>query len=108
MKECPAIIAALPREVKHLVRGWQEHHLPGKIVAYTNDLPVVACAGMGAARATLAVQAAMSFKTVTTLFSVGLSGACDTTIKVGDIVRAGKVVDTSSGERFKDAKLKDV
>ena len=54
MRECPAIIAALPREVKHLVRGWQEHRLPGKIVAYSNDLAVVACAGMGAARATLA------------------------------------------------------
>ena len=47
MRECPAIIAALPREVKHLVRGWQEHRLPGKIVAYSNDLAVVACAGMG-------------------------------------------------------------
>ncbi len=108
MKECPAIIAALPREVKHLVRGWQEHHLPGKIVAYTNDLAVVACAGMGAARATLAVQAAMSFKPVTTLFSVGLAGACDPTLKVGDIVRAGTVVDTRSGERFSDPKFKDV
>ncbi len=62
MRECPAIIAALPREVKHLVRGWQEHRLPGKIVAYSNDLAVVACAGMGAARATLAVQAAMSLQ----------------------------------------------
>src|SRR5260370_8256857 len=108
MKEGPAIIAALPREVKDLVRGWQEHHLPGKIVAYTNDLAVVACAGMGAARATLAVQAAMSFNPVTTLFSVGLAGACDPTLKVGDIVRAGTVVDTRSGERFSDPKFKDV
>ncbi len=108
MKEYPAIIAALPREVRHLVRGWQQHHLPGKIVAYTNDLAVVACAGMGPARATLAVQAAMSFKPVTTLFSVGLAGACDPTLKVGDIVRAGTVVDTRSGERFSDPKFKDV
>jgi len=108
MKECPAIIAALPREVKHLVRGWQQHHLQGKIVAYTNDLAVVACAGMGPARAILAVQAAMSLKPVTTLLSVGLAGACDPTLKVGDIVRAGTVVDTRSGERFSDPKFKDV
>ncbi len=91
MKECPAIIAALPREVKHLVRGWQEHRLPGKIIAYTNDLAVVACAGMGAARAALAVQAALSLKPVTALLSVGLAGACDPSLRVGDIVRAGVV-----------------
>ncbi len=27
MKECPAIIASLPREVRHLVRGWQAHRI---------------------------------------------------------------------------------
>lgn len=100
MKECPAIIAALPREVKHLVRGWQEHRLPGKIIAYTNDLAVVACAGMGATRAALAVQAAFSLKPVTALLSVGLAGACDPSLRVGDIVRAGVVVDAHTGERF--------
>jgi adenosylhomocysteine nucleosidase len=108
MRECPAIIAALPREVKHLVRGWQEHRLPGKIVAYSNDLAVVACAGMGAARATLAVQAAMSIKPVTALLSVGLAGACDPALRVGEIVRAGVVVDTQSGERFSDSQFRQV
>jgi adenosylhomocysteine nucleosidase len=108
MRDCPAIIAALPREVKHLVRGWQRHQLPGKIVAYTNDLTVVACAGMGPTRATLAVQAAMSLKPVTTLFSVGLAGACNPALRVGDIVRAGTVIDARSGERFSDSKFTDV
>jgi adenosylhomocysteine nucleosidase len=108
MRKCPAIIAALPREVKHLVRGWQEHRLPGKIVAYSNDLAVVACAGMGAARATLAVQAAMSIKPVTALLSVGLAGACDPALRVGEIVRAGVVVDTQSGERFSDSQFRQV
>ncbi len=100
MTECPAIIAALPREVKHLVRGWQEHRLPGKIIAYTNNVGVVACAGMGAARAALAVRAALSLKPVTTLLSVGLAGACDPSLRVGDIVRAGVVIDADTGERF--------
>lgn len=100
MTECTAIIAALPREVKPLVRGWQEHRLPGKIIAYTNDVAVVACAGMGAARAVLAVQAAFSLKPVTALLSVGLAGACDPSLQVGDIVRAGVVVDAGTGERF--------
>src|SRR6202020_1215250 len=106
MRECPAIIAALPREVKQLVRGWQEHRLPGKIVVYSNDLAVVACAGLGAARATLAVQAAVSLPpAVTTLISVGLAGACDPSLRVGEIVRAGVVVDTQSGERFSDSRF---
>ena len=108
MKECPAIIAALPREVKHLVKGWQEHKLPDKTVVYTNDFAVVACAGMGAARATLAVQAAMAMKPVTALFSVGLAGACDPLLRVGDIVYAGPVVDTKSGERYNNPKFKQV
>lgn len=108
MKECPAIIAALPREVKHLVRGWQEHKLPNKIIAYTNDFAVVACAGIGPARATLAVQAAITLRPVTALLSAGLAGACDPSLQVGDIVRAGVVVDAQSGERYSNSKFKQV
>jgi adenosylhomocysteine nucleosidase len=108
MKECPAIIAALPREVKQLVRGWREHRLPGKIIVYTNDFAVVACAGMGPARATLAVQAAMSMKPITALLSVGFAGACDPSLHVGDIVRAGVVVDTQTGERFDNSEYRQI
>jgi adenosylhomocysteine nucleosidase len=108
MKECPAIIAALPREVKHLVRGWQEHKLPNKTIVYTNNFAVVACAGMGPARATLAAQAAMAIKPVTALLSVGLAGACDPSLQVADIVRAGIVVDTQSGERYSNSQFKQV
>jgi adenosylhomocysteine nucleosidase len=108
MKECPAIIAALPREVKHLVRGWQVHRLPNKTLLYTNDFAVVACAGMGPACATLAVQAAIVMKPVTTLLSVGLAGACDPSLKIGDIVRAGVVIDTQSGERYSNSQFEQV
>ncbi len=108
MSECPAIIAALPREVKPLIQGWQRHSLPGKVYAYSNDFAVVVCAGMGAVRATLAVQAAMSLRPVTALISVGLAGACDPSLQVGDIVRAGVVVDAQSGERFTDPQFKQV
>jgi len=108
MKECPAMIAALPREVKPLVRGWNAQRLPGKIVVYSNDFAVVACAGMGAERATLAVEAALSVRPATVLISVGLAGACDPALRVGDIVRAGLVVDSRTGERFGDAQLPQV
>jgi adenosylhomocysteine nucleosidase len=108
MKECPAIIAALPREIKQLVRGWQEHKLPGKVVVYTNDFAVAACAGMGPSRVTLAVQAAMSIRPATALFSIGLAGACDPSLHVGEIVRPGVVVDTQSGERFRSSQFEQV
>jgi adenosylhomocysteine nucleosidase len=108
MNQCPAIIAALPREVKHLVRGWQEHKLPGKVVVYTNDFAAVACAGMGPERATLAVQAAMSIRPVTELLSVGFAGACDPSLRVGDIVKAGLVVDAQTGERYGNSHFQQV
>ena len=103
MSECPAVIAALPREVKALVRGWEEHRLPREVTAYTNGFAVVVCAGMGAERAALAVQAALRLRPVTALISVGLAGACDAGLKVGEVVRAGVVIETRSGERFDGA-----
>jgi adenosylhomocysteine nucleosidase len=108
MKECPAIIAALPREIKNLVRGWQVHRLPDKTMVYTNDFAVVACAGMGSARATLAVQAARAMRPVTALLSVGVAGACDPSLQVGEIVRAGVVIDAQSGERYNNSQFKQV
>jgi adenosylhomocysteine nucleosidase len=108
MKPCVAIIAALPREICDLVRGWEKRELPGKIFIYTNGFAVAACAGMGAARVSLAVEAALSAKPVTALLSVGLAGACDPALKVGDIVRAGVVVDSRTGEQFADSQFKQV
>jgi adenosylhomocysteine nucleosidase len=100
MKQCPAIIAALPREVSALVMGWPSDQPARNVWVWTRADAVVACAGMGAARAALAVQAAMAAGPVTTLVSIGLAGACDPAFCVGEIVRAGLVIDTGTGERF--------
>ncbi len=108
MSGCVGVIAALPREVKLLVRGWKEERLPGRIRVYTNGDAVVACAGMGAARATLAVRAAMAARPVTVLVSAGLAGACDPALRIGEIVRAGVVIDATSGERYRDAQHSQV
>ncbi len=102
------IIAALPREVSALVEGWEVRQLRGRVAVFTNGEAVVACAGMGAARVALAVQAAMDTLPVTELISVGLAGACEPALGVGAIVRAGVVVDTRSGERFEDARYEQV
>jgi adenosylhomocysteine nucleosidase len=100
MSERPAIIAALPREVSALVKGWECRNLPGRVVLFTNGNAVVACAGMGGARAARAVEAAMAAMPVTALISAGLAGACDPALRVAEIVRAGMVIDSLTGERF--------
>jgi adenosylhomocysteine nucleosidase len=63
---------------------------------------------MGAARAALAVEAAMAAGPVTVLVSVGLAGACDPALQVGDVVRAGVVVDSRTGERFANPRFESV
>ena len=73
MKPPVALIAALPREVRELVRGWKSERV-GNLVVYSNGRDVVACAGMGGEQAARAVQAARAFQ-VTELISVGLVGA---------------------------------
>ena len=108
MKPCPAIIAALPREVSALVKGWKIRQLQDHITVYTNGEAVAACAGMGADRAAVAVEAAMAEMPVTTLISVGLAGACDPTLRVGDIVCAGVVIDSLTGEKFDNSQFKRV
>lgn len=102
------VIAALPREVSALVNGWKRRRCPTGVVVYTNGNAVVACAGMGAARAELAVNAAMSAMPITHLLSVGLAGACDPQLHAGDIVRAGRVIDGQTGETFEDDRYNQV
>jgi adenosylhomocysteine nucleosidase len=97
------IVAALPREVSALVKGWKRRQFSGNVVVHTDGHAVVACAGMGAARAALAVHAAMAAMPITSLISVGLAGACDPALRVGEIVRAGVVIDGGTEERFEDS-----
>lgn len=103
MRQSVAIIAALPREVKTLVRGWEQNSPAKNVFVWTKGNAVVACAGMGRERAMLAVQAAMAVQPVSVLISAGVAGACDAALKVGDVVRAGMVVDVRTGERFRAA-----
>jgi adenosylhomocysteine nucleosidase len=101
-KSRPVFIAAMQREIAGLVHGWRgDETLPGrKIHLYWNDDAVVACAGMGADRARLAVEAALALGPASELISVGWAGACIHRLRVGDVVWPDIVVDTRTGERF--------
>ena len=98
-----AIITALPREVAPLVKGWQRRLIAPNVLVWTRGDTVVACAGMGAARVTLACEAAMKAAPIATLISAGLAGACERSLRVGDVVRASIVIDAKTGERFESA-----
>ena len=97
-----AIVAALPREIAALVRGIEpdERLRRQRIFVYRLPSAVVACAGMGAERAVLAVRAALDAGADGLLVSTGLAGACDPALKAGEVVTAGQVIDVRSGERF--------
>jgi adenosylhomocysteine nucleosidase len=58
---------------------------------------------MGAARVTLAVEAALAATAVDVLLSAGLAGACSSGLQAGSVVEANVVVDVRTGERFESA-----
>jgi len=97
-----AIVAALPREIAALVRGSSPDRemLRRGVQLYRLRGAVVVAAGMGAERATLAVQAALAAAEIDGLLSVGLAGACSAAIVAGDLAEASVVIDSRTGERF--------
>jgi adenosylhomocysteine nucleosidase len=104
LKARPIFIAALRREVAAVVKdkSWQCDHSKRirNIHVYFNDDAIVAWAGMGAHRASLAVEAALALGPASELVSVGWAGACDMHFKPGDVIHPSVIVDTQTGERF--------
>jgi len=101
-KPRPIFIAALPREISGFVNGWRaDETLPARnIHLYWNDHAIAACAGMGADRARLAVEAALSLGPASELISIGFAGACQTDAAVGQVLWPDIVIDSKTGERF--------
>ena len=97
-----AMIAALPREIAGLVRGVAADATLVKdgVWLYRLEDAVVVAAGMGAKRAAVAVEAALSAGDVGMLISTGLAGGCAAGVEAGSVMEAGVVVDAGTGERF--------
>lgn len=98
-----AIIAALPGELKPLVRGWS-HERRGGVelwrVRRNNAEWIAACAGMGQPAATRAFAEVEKNGPVARIFSVGWAGSLREDIQAGKAYRAAGVVDLRTGERF--------
>lgn len=102
MNDAIVIIAAMPGELKPLVRSWaaletRDHvegwqHPSGPIMAF--------CGGMGRQAATRAFARARQVCEPVQLLSVGWGGALREDGAPGDIVRASMVRDLSTGEMY--------
>jgi adenosylhomocysteine nucleosidase len=95
-----AIVAALEREVRPLVREWRvsERDVNGKRFRFfEKDDFVLVCGGIGAEAARRAAEAVIAMYVPKLIYSVGFAGALDPGLKVGSIVGPQRVVNAGDG-----------
>jgi adenosylhomocysteine nucleosidase len=95
-----AIVAALEREVRPLVKEWcvREKELDGRRFRFfEKDDIVLVCGGIGAEAARRAAEAVIALYAPTVVYSVGFAGALDPALKVADIVQPRRVVNAGDG-----------
>lgn len=97
-----AIIAALEREVKPLIRRWKlrtlehgGHHYR----LFENGDAVLICGGIGAEAARRATEAVIQEARPVRVISVGFAGALDSTLKVADVFEPRAVVNATDSAR---------
>jgi adenosylhomocysteine nucleosidase len=100
-----AIIAALPGELKPLVKGWQRvatnvSGLKKWVLKRDADTWIAVCAGMGAEAALRAFASAVSDGPVDMLLSVGWAGSLHPEVHTGTAQVPTVVIDAQTGERF--------
>jgi adenosylhomocysteine nucleosidase len=97
-----AIVAALEREVKPLVKRWRvkEQDYAGKSLRFfEQDEAVLVCGGIGAQPARRAAEAVIEKYAPAIVYSVGFCGALDSQLKGGDVVQPAQVIDAGDGSR---------
>jgi adenosylhomocysteine nucleosidase len=100
------IIAAMPGELKPLVRGWAKMPVArgSGIVMWQiergDDELVAVCAGMGAAAARRGFTAAEFAGSLDVALSVGWAGALSAGVTPGESYMVSQIVDALTGERF--------
>ena len=97
-----AIVAALEREVRPLVKTWHvsEREYEGRPFRFfENGEIVLVCAGMGPAAARRAAEAVIAIFDPEVICSAGFAGALDQSLKVGDVVRPQTVINAGDGSR---------
>lgn len=95
-----AIVAALEREIRPLVKHWRvvhKSHGGREFKFYESENVTAVCGGIGAAAARRAAEAAIASYSPEVIYSVGFAGALPREKKVADIVTPRRVVNTSDG-----------
>jgi len=101
-----AIIAAMPAELKPLVRGWQHERFTGADLwrwRFDQGEWIAACAGAGLDAARRAFAAAESLGPLTAVISTGWAGALRPDLASGQAYAVSEVIDARTGERFQTA-----
>lgn len=95
-----AIVAALEREVRPLVKDWhasEREHDGRPFHFFEKDDVVLVYGGIGSAAARRAAEAVIALFSPEIVYSVGFAGALDPQWKVGDLVRPRRVINASDG-----------
>jgi adenosylhomocysteine nucleosidase len=101
-----AIIAAMEREVRPLIRNWNVRtieHAGRRYRLYENvsekRSAALICGGIGAEAARRATEAIICEVSPTRVISVGFAGALDPSLKVGDVLEPRTVIDAADSAR---------
>jgi adenosylhomocysteine nucleosidase len=97
-----AIVAALEREVRPLVRHWPARRRPyegREFKFFEGDTAVVVCGGIGVGPARRAAEAVIELYQPVLLVSAGFAGALQPDVRVGDVLTARVVIDAQDGSR---------
>jgi adenosylhomocysteine nucleosidase len=97
-----AIVAALEREVRPLVKSWRltdKEHDGRRFRFFENGEVVVVCGGIGAAASRRASEAVIAIFDPNIICSAGFAGALDPKLRVGDVVRPSSVINAGDGSR---------
>jgi adenosylhomocysteine nucleosidase len=97
-----AIVAALEREVRPLIRKWRAsegRHEARSFRFFENDQDdvVLVCGGMGAEAARRAAEAVIAIYAPKMIYSAGFAGALNSSLKAGEVVEPRRVVNASDG-----------
>lgn len=95
-----AIVAALEREVRPLVRHWRvsEKEYGGRRFRFfENSDFILICGGIGAMAARRAAQAAIAVYSPSRIYSAGFAGALGPQWKIGDVLIPHRVINAGDG-----------
>jgi adenosylhomocysteine nucleosidase len=95
-----AVVAALEREVRPLVKNWQvteKEHGGRSFRFFEHGDAVLICGGIGAEAARRAAEAVIALFAPKIVYSVGFAGALDSTLKIGDVVWPARVLNAQDG-----------